>query len=169
MDKKALEKFSYGLYVLGVKSDKGYYGGCIIDAVAQLDMAEKPTVVCSSMKQNESNRLVHKFGEFTLSVLPEDVDPFVIANFGFQSARDVEKWPNVDFVEKDGLPYLAKAISHVRLRVTDAIELSTHTAFVCETVDAFLGEAGGAPLIYADYFTKLKDAAMTAFSDFKKR
>jgi flavin reductase (DIM6/NTAB) family NADH-FMN oxidoreductase RutF len=167
MDKEALQKFSYGLYVVGVKG-KDYFGGCIVDAVAQLSMQENPTIVLASMLQNETNRLIKEKSEFTLSVLPESVDPFVIGNFGFQSARDVDKWENVPYEVKDDLPVLKEALSFVRLNVQEKIELETHTAFICKTKDAEVLH-DGKPLIYADYFTKLKDKVMTAFMEFKKK
>lgn len=167
MDMTALYKLSYGLYVLGVKHEDGL-GGCIVDAVVQAAGGEAPVLAVACMKNNLTNILIKQSGEFTLSVLPSDVDPFVIGNFGFQSARSAEKWGNVPHTLKDGLPILDAALSYVRCRVLEAKELATHTLFLCEVIDAQNGSAPGKPLIYGDYQTTMKGAAGEAFKKFKE-
>ncbi|MDR0851692.1 MAG: flavin reductase family protein [Clostridiales Family XIII bacterium] len=170
MDKSALMKLSYGLYVLGVKNGDGF-GGCIVDAVAQISQSDPPNVVLGSNLRNYSNELIKKTGVFTLSILGVDVDPFVIANFGFQSARNesVDKWAHVPHFEKDGLLYLEGAVSYLRLKVKEQQELGSHTLFLCETKDAWLGESIVKPLIYGDYQADMKDATMAAFKAFQEK
>jgi flavin reductase (DIM6/NTAB) family NADH-FMN oxidoreductase RutF len=165
MDKSALYKLTYGLYVVGVKTEIGY-GGSIVDAVAQVSAGEPPMIILSSMKRNLTNERIHAEGSFTLSVLPGDVDPFVVANFGFQSARDVDKWANVPHTMKDGLPVLDGAAAYLRCKVVDLREFDTHTMFITETADAWIGLAESAPLVYADYLRDMKDAAFAAFQKF---
>lgn len=165
MDTKALYKISYGLYVVGTKMD-GKYAGCIVDAFIQSTSAPVPTVILCSIQANQTNTAIKQTGEFTVSVLGTDVDPFIIGNFGFQSGRDADKWANVPHQLKDGLPVLDKAIAYLRCKVTDAKELSTHTAFFCEVTDAWLGE--GEPLIYGDYQKDMKSKTMEAFKAFKE-
>ena len=167
MNVNALFKLSYGLYVVGVKTEKGL-GGCIVDAVGQVSAGENPVLMLSSMKRNYTNECIKKTGEFSLSVLPSDTDPFIIGNFGFQSARDQDKWVNVPHVLKDDLPVLLNACSYLRCRVTDSRELVTHTMFLCELVDADLGQSGAKPLIYGDYQADMKGATMDAFQKFKE-
>ena len=128
MDLTALFKFSYGLYIAGVKND-GKLGGCIIDALVQASSNEPPTLILCSIKGNHTNETIRREGEFSISVLPKDVDPFVVANFGFQSSRAADKWKNVPHHLSDGLPFLDGAASFVKCRVKDAVELTTHTAF----------------------------------------
>jgi flavin reductase (DIM6/NTAB) family NADH-FMN oxidoreductase RutF len=164
--RNAMSKMSYGLYVLGVKTDRGF-GGQIIDAVAQVSMAEQPNVVLASMLKNYSNEMIHKYGEVTLSVLGADFDPFVIGNFGFQSGRDVDKWANVPHTCVDGLPVLDGAIAHLRLKVLNNTELATHTLFLTETTNAWPGKSSAGPLIYADYLQNHKDVVMEAFKKFQ--
>jgi flavin reductase (DIM6/NTAB) family NADH-FMN oxidoreductase RutF/rubredoxin len=164
MDLTALFKFSYGLYVVGVKSgDK--LGGCIVDALVQASSNEPPTLILCSIKGNFTNETIKKEGVFSISVLPSDVDPFVVANFGFQSARKADKWDNVPHSIVDGLPQLDGAVSYVRCKVTNAVELATHTAFFCEVADAVNGS--GEPLIFGDYQKTMKRAAYEAFEKFK--
>jgi flavin reductase (DIM6/NTAB) family NADH-FMN oxidoreductase RutF len=131
-------------------------------------MADPPHLILSSMKRNQTNQLIHDEKEFTLSILPANVDPFVVANFGFQSGRDVEKWPNVEYEMKDGLPVLASAVSCVRCRVIDLKELETHTMFITEVVDGWMGKSEASPLIYGDFLRDMKDDALAAFKKFKE-
>jgi flavin reductase (DIM6/NTAB) family NADH-FMN oxidoreductase RutF len=145
------------------------FAGFIIDAVAQISMGETPTVLISVMNKNYSKDCIDKAGLLNLSVLPEDVDPFVIANFGFQTSKDVEKWPNVPHSLQGGLPVLNSAVSWVQLKVTEKRVMDTHTAFFCTPIEAEVLAAGKTPLIYADYFTKLKDATLQAFKAFKEK
>jgi flavin reductase (DIM6/NTAB) family NADH-FMN oxidoreductase RutF/rubredoxin len=167
MDETALFKLSYGLYVIGVQAD-GKFGGCVVDAVAQVSQGNPPVIIIGNNKNALTNKLLKEKGEFTLSVLPEDVNPFVIANFGFQSARDADKWANVPHTVKDGLPVLDGAVSYLRGKVADSKELETHTAFFCNIVDAWLGTNPAKPLIYGDYQRTMKSATSEAFTKFKE-
>ena len=165
MDKNALRKLSYGLYVTGVQSGKGF-GGCVVDAFMHPTEAPATAVLCS-MQRSLSNGLIKERRAFTLSVLPAGVDPLVIATFGFQSARTADKWAHVAHTVREGLPALACACAGMLLRVTDLRELSTHTLFFCDIEDAWTGE--GDPLLYAEYQRSLKPAAMAAFQALKQK
>lgn len=104
MDQTALFKLSYGLYVVGVKNGDSF-GGCIVDAMMQVTSDMPPLLMLGSMRNNLTNQLIRKTGELTISVLRADADPFLIANFGFQSARKVEKWENVEYAVKTAYLY----------------------------------------------------------------
>lgn len=163
MDQTALLKLSYGLYVVGVKNGDSF-GGCIVDAIMQVTSDMPPLLMLGSMRNTLTNQLIRENGEFTVSVLRADADPFLIANFGFQSARKTEKWANVEHTVKDGLPVLPDAASCLQCRVLEAKELSTHTVYTCEVTDAWNGD--GEPLLYNDYQKHMKDATRKAFQDF---
>ena len=167
MDEKALFKISYGLYVLGVQAEN-HFGGCVVDAVAQVSGGQAPVIILGSMNNNLTNRLIKDRGEFTLSILPENVHPFVIANFGFQSAKDVDKWANVPHTVKDGLPALDGAAAYFRCKTVEAKELATHTAFFCEVIDAWQGENSAKSLIYGEYQREMKPAAVEAFKNYRE-
>lgn len=165
MDSKALYKISYGLYVVGTKFD-GKYVGCIVDAFIQSTSSPVPTVILCSIQANQTNVAIKQTGEFTVSVLGTDVNPFVIGNFGFQSGRNADKWSNVPHKIADGLPVLESAVAYLRCKVTDSKELSTHTAFFCEVTDAWQGE--GEPIIYGNYQKDMKATAMESFKSFRE-
>lgn len=164
MDKAALNKITYGLFVTGVQ-DTSWYGGNIIDAFMQVTV-EPATVMYSAMKKNRASEIILEKGEFTVSVLPFDVHPFVIANFGFQSSRKVDKWANVPYDVVDGLPVLRDAAAYYRCKVIDSRDLGTHTLFYCEVLDTWMGEKES--LIYADYQKSMKGAATASFMEFNK-
>lgn len=164
MDPKALFNISYGLYVVGTKLD-GKNAGCIVDAFIQSTSEPKPTVILCSIVKNQTNAAIKQTGEFTVSVLGSDCDPFLIGNFGFQSGRDVDKWANVPHRMVDGLPTLESAVAYFRCKVTDQKEIGTHTVFFADVVDAWTGS--GAPLIYGEYQKSMKSAAMNAFKSYK--
>jgi flavin reductase (DIM6/NTAB) family NADH-FMN oxidoreductase RutF len=167
MDTTALFKLSYGLYVVGVKTEKGW-GGCIVDTAGQVAAGDNPIVTLACQKKNYTNECIRIAGEFSLSVLPANVDPFVIGNFGFQSGREVDKWANVPHSFKDGLPLLNDAVAYLRLRVVSSLEFPTHTLFICELADAANGTNPAKPLIYGDYQASMKAAVGEAFRQFKE-
>jgi len=165
MNQAALNRISYGLFVTGVQ-DENRYGGCIIDAFMQATH-DPATVMYSSMKKNRTSELILEKHDFTVSVLPSDIHPFYIANFGFQSSRTVDKWANVPHEIVDGLPVLKDRAACYRLRMIDARELSTHILFYCDVIEAW-GESEREPLVYADYQKSMKQATTAAFMEFKK-
>ena len=166
MDTKAFRSMTYGVYVIGVKNGDGF-GGCVVDALAQISSGSSPTIVLGAMKENFTTELIKRAGEFTVSIVPATIDPLTIAIFGFQSARDSEKWAHAEHSIVDGLPVLTDAVSYMRLRVNTTRELDTHTAFTCDTIDAWLGDTSKKPLVYNDYYGAMRQASKDAFDIWK--
>lgn len=164
MDKVALDKITYGLYVSGVKDEK-YFGGCIVDAFVQV-MLEPPTVIYSTMNKNRTTELLTAGTEFTISVLPDNVSPFIISNFGFQSGRVADKWANVKHHIVDGLPVLDDVAAFFRCKVIDARNLGTHTLLYCSVLDAT--DTEHKPLVYDTYRQTMKKEATDLFMAYKK-
>lgn len=166
MDQLAFTKLTYGLYVAGVKDAAGRFCGSLVDAVAQVSMGSQPYVALGSMNRNYTTEVLLQNGLFTLSVLPEDVDPFVLANFGFQSGRTIDKWSNVPYEIYHDLPVLKHSVARLLCRVDGVRMFETHHLFIAEIIEA--DHTGGEPLIYADYFTKLKGPVAEAFKAYKQ-
>ena len=92
MDKKAMYKLSYGLFVLTAKeADKD--NGCIINTAIQAASEPNQLSICVN-KQNYTHDMVKRTGEFTVSVLSQNADFGLFKHFGFQSGRDVNKFEN---------------------------------------------------------------------------
>jgi flavin reductase (DIM6/NTAB) family NADH-FMN oxidoreductase RutF/rubredoxin len=154
MDKTALHKLSYGLYVVTTEFE-GRMNGQIVDAIVQINAAPTQTVAVSLNNDNFTNELVKKSGKLAISVLSTAYDMDIIANFGFKSGRDFDKFaaypPKISSM---GLPYYdGKAFcAWLEGKVISSMEVGSHTIFVVEVSEAVKGE--GAPLIYADYINR---------------
>lgn len=164
MQEKALFAISNGLYVLSAKDGDGW-AGSLVDAVSQV-CAAPCLIMVSCMNTGRTKECIEKSGEFSLSVLPRGVDPFVIANFGYQSSRDVQKWNNVPKAEINGLMYLPDALAKIRARVVNKLVYAGSTVFIAEVVDAFDAK-DGEPLTYKEYRDGLKEQVTAAFKAYK--
>ncbi len=159
IDTKAFFKLTYGLYVIGVKCNEKF-GGCIVDAVMQTTIQPQTLVICCN-QGTRTRECIQETKEFTLSVLSETTDPFIIANFGFQSCRCADKWQKVPHHFMGGLPVLDDACAYLHCKVTESKQLSTHTLFFCEVVEALDGQ--GKALSYTTYQESWKPRVMEAF------
>lgn len=93
MQENALYTITNGLYVLSVQDGEGY-AGSLVDAVSQIAVSPY-LIMVSCMNNSHTKSCIEKAGEFGISVLAKETDPFVVANFGYQSSRDVKKWQNI--------------------------------------------------------------------------
>jgi flavin reductase (DIM6/NTAB) family NADH-FMN oxidoreductase RutF len=164
MNDKALFSISCGLYVVGARCEGGH-AGCIVDAFIQAT-AFPATVILCSQKHTRTNECIKDAGEFSVSVLRADVDPFVVAMFGFQSTRQIQKWPLVPHTFQHGLPVLQNSAAWYVCKVVHTYEMATHTLFHCAVLEAELGE--GEPLTYGHYRDHMRHATAAAFQEFKK-
>ena len=165
MELEALYKLTHGLYVLGAMDGERPVGS-VVDAVMQV--ANKPVVLALSCNnQSYTKECIARNGKFSLSVLCKDIDPYVIANFGFQSSRNVDKWQAMDYVMKDNLPYLKDNIAMVRCKVLQSIPYESNTLFLAEVEDCVNGK-DCEPLTYLDYRSYFKDEVIKRFNEVKQ-
>lgn len=155
MDRKVLHKLSYGLYVV-TTTFEGRMNGQIADAVMQVNAAPKQTVALSLNNDNFTTELVKKSGKIALSILSQNYDPQIIANFGMQSGRSVDKF--ADFppqISGSGLPYYTGGgfCGWLEGTVIEQQTVGSHTIFVIEVTDGALCD-DPQPLIYADYLDR---------------
>lgn len=116
-------------FVTGVQ-DTNWFGGNIIDAFMQVTQ-EPPTIMYSAMNKNRTTEIILEKGEHWVPILPADVHPFIISNFGFQSSRKADKWANVPYDVVDGLPVLKDAAAYCRCKVIDSRNsIRTHSSTV---------------------------------------
>ena len=152
MDTRALRQLSYGLYVVTTVCD-GKMNGQIADAVMQITGGERPTVAVSLNNNNYTRELAAKSRLLGISVLADGMDRDLIAHFGMQSGRDIDKFAAYppDGVDEQGVPYFTdrRFCAWMTGRVIEEMPMGTHTIFVLEITE---GETlCGKPLIYADY------------------
>ena len=155
MDKKAMYKLSYGLFVLTAREDEKD-NGCIINTAIQAASEPNQLSICVN-KANYTHDMIGRTGKFTVSVLSQNAQFELFKHFGFQSGRDVNKFENMKVpTDTNGIPYLGwQACAVISCKVVDSQDLGSHTLFIAEVEDAkVLSE--NAPLTYADYQSKVK-------------
>ena len=164
VDLEALYKLTHGLYVLGAR-DENRFAGSIVDAVMQV--ANKPVAIALSCSNGSYTKsCIDKTGEFSLSVLCRNVEPFVVANFGFQTSRLVDKWKNVAHTVRAGLPYLNDNLASLRSRVLHTYSLESKTLYVAEVTEAATTCRNEEPLTYLDYRSYFKNDVMDSFKNY---
>ena len=156
MENSALNKISYGMYLLSASS-KDIDNACIINTFMQVSYAPLRVCICVS-KQNYTHDLIKKSKRFNISVLTKNVSFDLIKRFGFQSGRDKNKFENFKYVDRtlDGIIYLTKySNSYINVKVTKMINLGSHTMFIGDVkVMGILNEDES--LTYDDYFKLVK-------------
>ena len=148
MNKEILRDLSYGVYVVSSKKEDRDVG-CIVNSAMQIT-SSKTTIAISVNLDNYTNSAIKETGEFVLQVLPEEVDSNILKAFGFQSSREVDKFEEMDFERKDNYPILTCAIGYLPVRVTQIVEVGTHTLFIGEVLSMEKLKEG-TPMTYAYY------------------
>jgi flavin reductase (DIM6/NTAB) family NADH-FMN oxidoreductase RutF/rubredoxin len=136
MNRKALHKISYGLYVIcSKKEDK--YNGQIANSVFQVT-SDPPTVAVSINKNNLTHEYITDSKVFTMSILCEKAPMTYIGTFGYKSGRDIDKFKDINYrIGKTGVPIvLDHALAYIEVECIEQINVGTHTIFVGKIVDA---------------------------------
>ncbi len=165
MQENALFTISNGLYVLSAK-DGDRYVGSLVDAITQVAVSPYLLVI-SCMNTSYTKSCIEKNEEVGISVLPQTINPFIVANFGYQCSRDTNKWENVPFTEANGLPYIPEALAKIHARIIEKHVYTSNTVFIAEVIDAFDAYAGE-PLTYKQYRDGFKTSVSAAFTQFKE-
>ena len=124
-------KISQGMYVLTTTN-----GGCIVDAVSQISSGEEILIAVSVMKKNYTNELLKNNERFSISILSKDVDPEIIKTFGFNSARDIDKFKDVKYTEVEDVRVIDESIGYMVCEKIDSIDNDTHTLFIGKIIEA---------------------------------
>ncbi len=157
MNRKALHRISYGLYVVtsGKESD---CSGQIANTVIQVT-SEPATIAVSINKQNFTHKFMRKSGVFVVSILSKNTPLKFIGHFGFKSGRDIDKLEGINYkTGKTGAPIvLDNAVAYIETKVIKEVDAGTHTVFVGEVVDAEI-LTDEKPMTYAYYHLAKKGA-----------
>ena len=137
MNNKAFYKLTYGLFLLTAK-ENGVDNGCIINTAIQV--ANNPTrISIAVLKSNKTHDMIKNTGMFNISSITTGAYFELFQHFGMQSGRDVDKFAGWVYIDRsaNGLYYLTKAANmYMSAKVTDSVDLGTHTLFVAEVTDA---------------------------------
>jgi len=151
IDFNALFKISYGLYIVS-SGDKDKGNGFISNTVFQVT-AEPPMFAACCSKENYSCQMISERGCFTVSVLEQETDPGIIAKFGYQSGKNINKMDGVRVTYGEcGAPIVMEgAIAIMECKLKQEIDLGTHIMFIAELIRAEILDEGADPLTYAWY------------------
>jgi len=137
MDKKAFYNISYGLFVLTAREGKKD-NGCIINTLSQLTTSPNRISVTVN-KTDYTHDMILRTGEFNVSLLTEETPFEVFRHFGFQSGRDTDKFVgDAAFMRaENGILYIPEFTNaYISAKVSQAIDLGTHTLFIADVTDA---------------------------------
>jgi flavin reductase (DIM6/NTAB) family NADH-FMN oxidoreductase RutF/rubredoxin len=161
MDKKALHTLTYGLFVLTAKEGKKD-NGCIVNTVQMLT-SEPTRVAVFVNKDNYTEGMISRTGEFNVSVLERQTPFALFKNFGFSSGRDTDKFAGRVYPRSEnGLYYIYEnANAYLSCKVVGKHDYGTHTLFVGEVVEA-KRLSSAKSLSYEQYLTEVKPQVKAA-------
>ena len=93
MNRAALHKISYGIYIVTSGQD-GKFNGQIANSMFQVT-SNPATIAISINKENYTHELIKLSRKFAVSILAEAAPMKFIGLFGFKSGRDVNKLQNI--------------------------------------------------------------------------
>ncbi|MBN2569142.1 MAG: flavin reductase [Deltaproteobacteria bacterium] len=150
MNTRALEKIGYGLYVVSSrKGDK--LNGQIANALIQTT-SEPLAVAVSINRENFTHQCIEDSRIFSVSILSEDTDIKLLGTFGFKDGRELDKFSSCSYkIGMTAAPVLLEStLAYLEVKLTNQLELTTHTLFVGEVVEAEVIKEG-IPMTYAYY------------------
>ncbi len=136
MNKKAMYKLSYGLFVLTAREGEKD-NGCIINTAIQAASAPNQMSICVN-KANYTHDMIMNTGQFTVSVISQMATFDLFKHFGFQTGREVDKF--ADFTDctrgENGILYVTKGTNaYISVKVDKTEDLGSHTMFIGEITD----------------------------------
>ncbi len=155
VEPNAMFKLSYGLFVLTAR-DGEKDNGCIINTAAQLT-ANPNRISIAVNKGNFTHDMIKKTGVFNVSILSTDAPFDIFRYYGFQSGRDVDKFPDEGFPRsRNGLVYIQGCTNaFISGKVIEMHDYGTHTLFVADVTEAQV--ISNVPSVtYAYYFDHIK-------------
>lgn len=157
MDKAAMYKLTYGLFVLTAKEGEKD-NGCIINTAMQVTTSPNRIIIVVN-KENYTHDMIQRTKVFNVSCLCEGATFDVFKHFGFQSGKNVDKAADREYPRAENkviyLPEMANA--YISGKVVSETDLGTHTMFLADVTDAkVLGEAES--VSYSFYQKNIKPA-----------
>ena len=136
MDRKAMYKLSYGLFILTAKEAEKD-NGCIINTAIQVASEPNQLSICVN-KANYTHDMIQRTGKFTVSVLSQKAQFELFKHFGFQSGRDTNKFEGFEQCARgtNGIYYITEGTNaYISVTVTKTEDLGSHTMFIGEITD----------------------------------
>ena len=136
MDKAAMYKLTYGLFVLTAKEGEKD-NGCIINTAMQVTTTPNRIIIVVN-KENYTHDMIMRTKTFNVSCLSENASFDVFKHFGFQSGKDVDKMEGKSYPRaENGIVYVEDmANAYISGKVVSETDLGTHTMFLADVTDA---------------------------------
>ena len=137
MNNSALKQILRGLYIIGAR-DGEWFCGCLVSDVFQGGetglvvnlVRNSHTGECLKVGYNSKNN----HSEFSISVLPHDIDPMIITNFDSQSIKDTEKWQTINYTLFNELPIVPNCCAYFHCKLEGAVGYSLFPQFPKHTI-----------------------------------
>ncbi len=136
MDKKAVYKLSYGLFVLTAREGEKD-NGCIVNTAIQAASEPEQLSVCVN-KANYTHGMIQRTGKFTVSVLSINAGFTLFKRFGFQTGQTVNKFEAFEGCARgrNGVLYITEgANAYISVTVDKTEDLGSHTMFIGKISD----------------------------------
>lgn len=159
IDRKALFKISYGLYVVS-SADAAGNSGFIGNTVFQIT-SKPPRVAIGISHDNHTHGVIVNSGKIAVSVLSQNAELALIQTFGYKSSRDIDKFANFAWrLGENGSPIIIDgAQANFECSVSERLELETHDIFIGEVTNSNTIDNTTSPLTYEYYREVLKGKA----------
>ena len=158
MNKKAMYKLSYGLFILTVREGEKD-NGCIINTAIQAASTPNQISICVN-KTNYTHDMIMRTGEFTVSIISQKATFDLFKHFGFQTGREVDKFADFTACDRgaNGIYYITEGTNaYISVKVDKTEDLGSHTMFIGEITDMeVLSEDISATYEYYMNYIKLK-------------
>ena len=151
MDRKAMYKLSYGLFILTAKEAEKD-NGCIINTAIQAASEPNQLSICVN-KANYTHDMIQRTGKFTVSVLSQKAQFELFKHFGFQSGRDTNKFEAFEQCARgtNGIYYITEGTNaYISVTATKTEDLGSHTMFIGEITD--MEVLSNVPSVTYDYY-----------------
>ncbi len=136
MDKKAIYKLSYGLFVLTANKD-GKDNGCIINTAIQV--TSEPNVISVAVnKNNLTHDMIMDTKKLTVSVIAQNADFELFKRFGFQSGKTADKFAGFTDCKRganDTMIITKGTNAFISAWVQKTVDMGTHTVFYAQVTD----------------------------------
>ena len=136
MDKKAMYKLSYGLFVL-TSADGDRDNGCITNTAIQVT-SEPNRIAIAVNKANFTHDMMLKHGKFNISIISQKASFDLFKRFGFQSGRDVDKFEGFSGWDRalNGIAYIKEGTNaFITAWIEQTVDLGSHTLFIAAVTD----------------------------------
>ena len=154
MNLDALQRISYGMYVVGSHKDDKL--NCQIAITVFQITSEPPKIVAGINKEHLTHEYIQASKVFAASALNQSTPLPFIMGFGFRSGRDVDKLKGISYeIGQTGSPIiLDNTNAYFEAEVIQEIDAGTHTMFVGNVVAAEI--LNDEPCLIYEYYQQVK-------------